>query len=1318
MSGVHPGVETAGQISTTPYQSVNSFPQDSNGQQRTPDLAQNPHVRGLQRSVNASPIQTSDISTASSRDVYNVNRSSPKSPTIMRVTSDAQSSPQSSQFRPNSNNDKPRSPRDRDKEGTSGSTFANGKASDDSDESVRRITTSPAKAHCYSQLRNVSSPLPQAPSLGNSSPPSPRTIVPPQAGLSPQPEARPMPRTSSIDSAISNVSLSTMHSYRPSQDSTSSSLPDISNLIQTAGSPEMVIQHLLKEKQHLQAQNTQLWGLFNKQRTLLLGLNQDLEKALKDKERYRKKLKDYQESVPPVPSTMNKASTAQSIPLSRSPTPSEATVNTQNQAQKLERENGPDRDELVVSATAPLRDTDGKATSSSNSIDRELTNTEDGWVRSKARPSKDSKHSHKTTSSSDIGVFGPSKPSVAPIQTNVQDSKNAKNPIDSPSHLSPSSGPVGSPSTSFTAKRSQPFSAKGFNGPALALTESTPPLNDLERMTPPRKAPPAPLDLGQPKQESSNQHEFGPEDHSESDYDEDVEVDELPAFERGRKKTREDDDKEREVALLKESQDRSRSTKVKSSKSRKGSGKSVSQDKDKAASQQTVPFTPTFKSISPESLPAGGSAFLAPPTSLASVLSPPEARNGIREQFVSTQPMSPGLPLSPRPNHRPVNPPTPRLPRDGPAPSFASPPLSPKPGFIGLPLSPRSPRQPIPLPPQTPMSLTSPKSTNTEPRNESDKSFEEPSSPTKSLPTSPKVQSEGSPTTSSHSSQPKSVFRGLVSEAYPDLLLPPNAIPSILVHVVSSRLRPSRQSLIVKGCDEEPVFTLGISARSDRQGLWQVEKPIQSLQLLDQQLRQNSDIAVKQPDRSLFSGHAPAKVDARRIALEKYFEVILDTELSEKSALTLCRYLSTNVSEPSGEDSYGTSTAPDLGSSTSQSPIGRLPKEGYLTKRGKNFGGWKVRYFVLDDPILRYYDAPGGSLLGTIKLQGAQIGKQSNQASYSPSRGDEEEGLYRHAFLIREPKRRDANSYIDHVLCAESDTERDSWVNALLRYVGGQGTDGDTRPTMQTNNSGSLRTKVPSKKNSLKKDGLYADSPDSEVFDSLQAVPYENTQAAQAPVVQVVPDLRPNDSPSPTTSGSQPSIRAPSAQSKTISGPQNGAKIDDVGAWGNKPMAPPLALPKEQKKRSIWGFRDKNAGDLGANHSNDSNLSLTQQQYQEQITNVKAAFGAPLAEAVEYCRPRGVEVYLPAVVYRCLEYLEAKNGADEEGIFRMSGSNTLIKNLKTRFNAEGDIDLLGSDEPYYDVHAVASLLKGYLRELPQPILTRDFHIHFLKALGK
>jgi RalA-binding protein 1 len=107
----------------------------------------------------------------------------------------------------------------------------------------------------------------------------------------------------------------------------------------------------------------------------------------------------------------------------------------------------------------------------------------------------------------------------------------------------------------------------------------------------------------------------------------------------------------------------------------------------------------------------------------------------------------------------------------------------------------------------------------------------------------------------------------------------------------------------------------------------------------------------------------------------------------------------------------------------------------------------------------------------------------------------------------------------------------------------------------------------------------------------------------------------------------------------------------------------------------------------------------------------------PLAEAVEFARPADVATELPAVVYRCIEYLLAKNAVAEEGIFRLSGSNTVIKALKDRFNNEGDVNLLAEGN-YHDIHAVASLLKLYLRELPSSILTRELHLEFLQCLER
>jgi len=60
----------------------------------------------------------------------------------------------------------------------------------------------------------------------------------------------------------------------------------------------------------------------------------------------------------------------------------------------------------------------------------------------------------------------------------------------------------------------------------------------------------------------------------------------------------------------------------------------------------------------------------------------------------------------------------------------------------------------------------------------------------------------------------------------------------------------------------------------------------------------------------------------------------------------------------------------------------------------------------------------------------------------------------------------------------------------------------------------------------------------------------------------------------------------------------------------------------------------------------------------------RAVFGVTLDEALEVAEIDN----LPAIVYRCIQYLELKKADQEEGIYRLSGSSAVIKNLKDRFN--------------------------------------------------
>jgi RalA-binding protein 1 len=385
--------------------------------------------------------------------------------------------------------------------------------------------------------------------------------------------------------------------------------------------------------------------------------------------------------------------------------------------------------------------------------------------------------------------------------------------------------------------------------------------------------------------------------------------------------------------------------------------------------------------------------------------------------------------------------------------------------------------------------------------------------------------------------------------------------------------------------------------------------------------------------------------------------------------------------------------------------------EGYLTKRGKNFGGWKARFFVLEGSEFRYYEAPGGAHLGTIKLHNAQIGKQSQQQSnQSPQRKDDsEDNQYRHAFLILEPKRKDSASLVRHVLCAENDEERDAWVDALLQHVD---IPDDSSP---------VEIKVPTvarlQKQQSSQDSMRSqqrDSPDVEKQDRdrLQALNYDDTVAAQAPVRgpnyrEMMGEKSSRGSPKDTSF-----LQDDSGHYPAISGPSNGTPIKDLEGWGNKPAPGPTAV--KDKKRSIFGFRGRGgSSDLAPVQVSNQLQPVVEQRT---LPANRSIFGIPLQEAVEYTQPIGVTFALPAVIYRSLEYLRAKQAISEEGIFRLSGSNIVIKGLRDRFNNEGDIKLL--DGQYYDVHAVASLLKLYLRELPASVLTRELHLDFLKVLGK
>jgi RalA-binding protein 1 len=94
----------------------------------------------------------------------------------------------------------------------------------------------------------------------------------------------------------------------------------------------------------------------------------------------------------------------------------------------------------------------------------------------------------------------------------------------------------------------------------------------------------------------------------------------------------------------------------------------------------------------------------------------------------------------------------------------------------------------------------------------------------------------------------------------------------------------------------------------------------------------------------------------------------MGSSLDDRSLLSVAEFLSSDIVQKHDSQLLEKRTSIHSSSASTKSPTrvelppgnlkdGNPTKEGYLTKRGKKYGGWQTRYFVLDGPQLRYFDA-------------------------------------------------------------------------------------------------------------------------------------------------------------------------------------------------------------------------------------------------------------------------------------------------------------------------------------------------------------------------
>ncbi|XKL66941.1 hypothetical protein PGB90_010361 [Kerria lacca] len=109
------------------------------------------------------------------------------------------------------------------------------------------------------------------------------------------------------------------------------------------------------------------------------------------------------------------------------------------------------------------------------------------------------------------------------------------------------------------------------------------------------------------------------------------------------------------------------------------------------------------------------------------------------------------------------------------------------------------------------------------------------------------------------------------------------------------------------------------------------------------------------------------------------------------------------------------------------------------------------------------------------------------------------------------------------------------------------------------------------------------------------------------------------------------------------------------------------------------------------------------------LKQLRGVFGIDLTTLV-----KAHKTTRPFVVDKCIKEIENR-GLDAEGLYRVSGYQEEMDNLRMSFEKDGDKAEIGVDV-YDNINVIASILKLYFRLLPIPLITYDTHPALLKSV--
>ncbi|KAF8912465.1 GTPase activating protein [Mucidula mucida] len=90
------------------------------------------------------------------------------------------------------------------------------------------------------------------------------------------------------------------------------------------------------------------------------------------------------------------------------------------------------------------------------------------------------------------------------------------------------------------------------------------------------------------------------------------------------------------------------------------------------------------------------------------------------------------------------------------------------------------------------------------------------------------------------------------------------------------------------------------------------------------------------------------------------------------------------------------------------------------------------------------------------------------------------------------------------------------------------------------------------------------------------------------------------------------------------------------------------------------------------------------------------------------------DVDVPLILKKCCDAIE-RHGIDSHGLYRVSGTTSKVATLKQKLDKDLDSVDLDSNEWTSDINNVTSVIKMWLRELPNPLITASLQAGFMDA---